>query len=136
MQVKESNETIFGVTDNQNIYTVDLSKKTCTCNRFQLQEMSCAHTAAVLTKLHQQPYDYCSIYHKKETLVATYKETVYPIPAREQWDIPEEIENIVVLPPYGKVQPGRPRKRRFPARNEKKVKHKCRNCGEEGHNKR
>ena len=136
MQVKESNVTIFGVVDNQKTYTVDLSKKSCTCNKFQIQEIPCAHAAAVLRKLHQQPYEYCSIYHKKETMLATYKETVYPIPGREQWDIPEEIKKIVVLPPHGKVQLGRPRKRRLRAKSEKKSTHKCGNCREQGHNKR
>ena len=133
MQLTKSNDNLFNVYDNQTTYMVDLKNRTCTCKKFQIEEIPCCHVVAIIKHLHQDCYQYCSHYHEKETMLATYKETVYPIPSQDSWEIPQEIKEITVLQPHGKRQPGRPQKRRKKGKSEYTKRHKCSICRETGH---
>ena len=69
-------------------------------------------------------------------MLATYKEIVYPLPSQEIWIIPNEVKNTVVLPPQGRVQAGRPKKRRCKAPWELKNENRCGRCGIYRHNRK
>ncbi|KAK6115155.1 hypothetical protein DH2020_007424 [Rehmannia glutinosa] len=134
--VKRSNDFIFKVTEAKKIFVLDLEKRTCTCNKFQMDEIPCPHALAVVKDLNADPYQYCSSYYMKETMKATYLETVYPIPHEGTWFLLEEINTMVILPPEGKAKSGRPKKRRHKAAWEKSAKSKCGRCGDPGHNRK
>ncbi|KAK1398347.1 Zinc finger containing preotein [Heracleum sosnowskyi] len=105
-----------------------------------MDQIPCAHVIVALQKSNLDPYDYCSQYYKKETMVDAYKEIVHPIENKETWVIPEHIKSVIVYPPEGRIRVGRPKKRRCKAsweRNGKPVKQiNCGKCGQNGHNRR
>ncbi|KAL5571082.1 hypothetical protein UlMin_020679 [Ulmus minor] len=81
-------------------------------------------------------YDCCSPFYSVEYWRLAYAESVYPVSSQSDWEIPNEIREVVVLPPDLKEQRkrGRPRNNRYHSYGElPKRKHKCIKCGEEGH---
>ncbi|KAK1354916.1 hypothetical protein POM88_048172 [Heracleum sosnowskyi] len=140
LTVHPTNHILLEVHNGERKNVVDLSKRSCTCNRFQMDQIPCAHAIAALQKSNFDPYDYCSQYYKKETMVAAYKEIVYPIGNKETWVIPEHVKSVIVYPPEGRIRVGRPKKRRCKAsweRNGNPVKQiNCGKCGQNGHNRR
>ncbi|XP_049349071.1 uncharacterized protein LOC125813646 [Solanum verrucosum] len=112
MTVVPSTDYIYSVSDEGKSYIVCLEKKTCSCNRFQVDGIPCAHAWRVLNKKHMLPDEYCSDFYKPETILRTYEVHVYPLPDKSEWNIPEHIDTEVVLPPKYKRPPGRPKKQR------------------------
>ncbi|XP_060965465.1 uncharacterized protein LOC133034401 [Cannabis sativa] len=109
LEVKATTDYLFEVNGMKESWEVDLEKRTCTCNRFQIDEMPCGHAVAVMREMNMDPYTYCSDYYTKKNWLATYSGTVYPIGHQSEWEVPEEVKNIIVLPPHERVKSGRPK---------------------------
>ncbi|XP_075105019.1 uncharacterized protein LOC142179096 [Nicotiana tabacum] len=91
-----------------------------------------------ITSKFLMPEEYCSNYYKPNTVVMTYDVPVYPLPDRNDWNIPAHVAEEVVLPPKWKRPPGRPKKKRDKPLSElmqPKNQHSCSICGQGGHNK-
>ncbi|XP_062089445.1 uncharacterized protein LOC133795978 [Humulus lupulus] len=140
LTVHPTNHIVYEVHDDGKKSIVDLNSRTCTCNRFQMDQLPCAHAIAVFKEMNQDPYQYCSPYYTKEAMVATYKESIYPLGNEDTWLIPEHIKAVKIHPPEGKIRVGRPNKRRCQAAWEKnkkrKKQNKCGNCSQSGHNRK
>ncbi|XP_070004201.1 uncharacterized protein [Nicotiana sylvestris] len=65
-----------------------------------------------MTSKFLMPEEYCSNYYKPNTVVMTYDMPVYPLPDRNDWNIPAHVAEEVVLPTKLKRPPGRPKKKR------------------------
>ncbi|KAM6558965.1 hypothetical protein CsatA_028204 [Cannabis sativa] len=116
-------------------FTINILERTCSCRRFQLDEIPCSHAIAVFAKRGLRAYDYVTDYYKTETMKATYERTVHPLPNEREWTIPESMERIV-WPPKSRKPAGRPRMKRIRSKGEPKVVLKCTRCGQVGHNRR
>ncbi|KAL6520931.1 hypothetical protein OROGR_017500 [Orobanche gracilis] len=136
LKVVSSNLVIFIVYDVNKEYIVDISKKTCTCEEFQYQEMPCKHAAAALRKRNFSCYDYCSTLYTKSTLIATYCSSIMPLGDQDNWIVPEHIKSIVVLPPQSKRPPGRPKVGRYKSSLEGINQVQCGKCKGRGHNRK
>ncbi|XP_049379751.1 uncharacterized protein LOC125844485 [Solanum stenotomum] len=139
MTVVPSTDYIYSVSDEGKSYIVCLEKKTCSCNRFQVDGIPCAHVWRVLNKKHMLPDEYCSDFYKPETILRTYEVPVYPLLDKSEWNIPEHIDTEVVLPLKYKRPPGRPKKQReksFSEFSKRKGINSCSTCGQLGHNRR
>ncbi|KAM6563997.1 hypothetical protein CsatB_023995 [Cannabis sativa] len=136
LTVKPANQNLFEVIDEDRTRIVNLKEKTCTCNRFQKDEMPCNHAVAVMKDLNINTYNYCAQYYTSKAWLQTYEETVYPVGNVREWELPEFFEDIIVLPPKERIKSGRPRKRRMAAAWETKKQNKCGKCGQNGHNKK
>ncbi|XP_075109258.1 uncharacterized protein LOC107789808 [Nicotiana tabacum] len=139
MTVVPSTEYLHIVNDGGRNYTVCLLERKCVCGRFQIDELPCPHAWAVLKSKFLMPEEYCSSYYKPSTIVMTYDVPVYPLPDKNDWNIPEHVAEEVVLPPKWKRPPGRPKKKRDKNLSElllPKNQHSCSICGQGGHNKR
>ncbi|XP_055960222.1 uncharacterized protein LOC130014995 [Mercurialis annua] len=136
MKASTSVRGLHSVEHGDKTFIVKLNERTCTCCRFQLDEMPCPHAVAILNKLHQEPYQYCSNFFSKENMLATYEGIVYPMPSQNNWDLPANVESMEVLPPIGKIPAGRPKKRRIPGPHEPIKTNQCGRCKEKGHNKK
>ncbi|XP_075110500.1 uncharacterized protein LOC142181500 [Nicotiana tabacum] len=137
--VVPSTEYLHTVNDGGRNYTVCLLERKCVCGRFQIDELPCPHAWAVLKSKVLMPEEYCSSYYKPSTIVMTYDMPVYPLPDKNDWNIPEHVAEEVVLPPKWKRPPGRPKKKRDKNLSElllPKNQHSCSICGQGGHNKR
>jgi len=139
LQVIASSEYIFAVYEGAIRYIVCLERKTCSCGRFQHDEIPCAHAMAVLKKKNiKDVHPYCSDYYKHDALTNTYALPIEPMPDKSDWIAPESVLEEVVLPPRYKKMPGRPRKKRKKYPDEKITTNTncCGQCGQEGHNRR
>ncbi|XP_019254886.1 PREDICTED: uncharacterized protein LOC109233461 [Nicotiana attenuata] len=138
MTVKPSTDYLCTVIEDEKQFVVNLGERTCTCIRFQIDEMPCPHALAVVTYKSLDAYEYCSIYYSADYLLKTYEIPVYPVSDESTWDIPREILEDVVLPPTGRIKPGRPKKLRIqlPESQAKRCKTSCGQCGQEGHNRK
>ncbi|XP_019262296.1 PREDICTED: uncharacterized protein LOC109240126 [Nicotiana attenuata] len=132
MTVLPSTEFLHLVIDGQTRNVVRLHKKDCTCGRFQLDDIPCPHAMAVIQKFHMDLYKYCSDYYSIEYLLKTYEIPVNPLPDETTWQIPEHVSSQVVLPPKGKIKPGRPKKKKGIGGWEGNTV-TCALCGRKGH---
>ncbi|XP_049386561.1 uncharacterized protein LOC125850757 [Solanum stenotomum] len=137
MKVVASSELIFSVYEGGIRYNVCLERKTCSCGRFQHDEIPCAHAMAVLKKKNiKDVRPYCFDYYKHDALANTYAVPVESMPDKNDWTALECVLKEVVLPPRYKKMPGRPRKKRKKNPDEKlsTKTNCCGRCGQEGHN--
>ena len=44
-----------------------MDERTCTCIKFQMDDMPCTHAMAAIKKTCMDPCEYCSRYYKKQT---------------------------------------------------------------------
>ncbi|GMN70934.1 hypothetical protein TIFTF001_052591 [Ficus carica] len=126
----------YAVTSNDGqIWIVDMSERTCTCRRFQVDQIPCHHAMAVCNYRRIDPYNYCSNYYTKDYLYSCYADVVHPIGSAEGWDVSEEVSLQIVNPPTTKRGPGRPRVRRIPSQGEEHEPIRCGGCNGYGHNR-
>lgn len=111
--MKPSSHYVYTVIDDEKQFEVNLRERTCTCIRFQMDEMPCPHALAVITFKSMDAYQYCSVFYNKDHLLKTYDISTYPVPDESIWDIPREVLEEVVLPSTGKIRPGRPKRLRI-----------------------
>ncbi|XP_074367458.1 uncharacterized protein LOC141707911 [Apium graveolens] len=139
LTVHPINDVLFEVRNDDRKAIVDIGLRTCTCNRFQLDQLSCAHAIVVLQKANHDPYDYCSPYFTKEAMIHAYEETMFPVGHEDTWEVPENIKSMAPYPPQGRVRVGR-QKKRYKASWEMNAKQreqiKCGSCNQYRHNKR
>ncbi|XP_075097790.1 uncharacterized protein LOC107812577 [Nicotiana tabacum] len=86
--VVPSTEYSHTVNDGGRNYTVCLLERKCVCGRFQIDELPCPHVWAVLKSKFLMPEEYCSSYYKPSTIVMIYDVPVYPLPDKNDWNIP------------------------------------------------
>ncbi|XP_050234423.1 uncharacterized protein LOC126682721 [Mercurialis annua] len=132
--VSNSNDNVKTVYDHKTKFIVDLKERTCTCRRFDIDEIPCPHAMAILKEFNQDPYKFCSHYFTKETILKTYEETVYPVVDESLWNVPEEVAQKIVNTPQGRTKSGRPRKKRIRSAEETTNHNKCSRCEKKGHN--
>ncbi|KAK1402914.1 SWIM-type domain-containing protein [Heracleum sosnowskyi] len=139
MTVNSSNDSVFEVCNVDKKSIVNLAAKSCTCNRFQMDQLSCAHAIAVLKKVNHDPYEYCSSYYTKEAMIAAYTELVYRIGKKDTWKVPKVIKARKMYSQKGRVGIGRPKKRRRKGAWEANMtiqQFTYGKCNQAGHNKR
>ncbi|KAM6578088.1 hypothetical protein CsatB_029925 [Cannabis sativa] len=135
-KVETANLLVYKVHDYTNSYIVNLENKTCTCQKFDYDEMPCSHAMTVLAKRNFSCYKYCSYYYTKEVFMSTYEDSILPLGEATSWNIPEDVKNITVHPPKYKRPAGRPKKDRYKGAMDTKTKVKCGKCNQKGHNRR
>ncbi|MDV3192351.1 MAG: SWIM zinc finger family protein [Candidatus Phytoplasma australasiaticum] len=88
-----------------------VERKTCTCENFQIDEISCPHAIVVLkNKNIVDMHPYCADYYKPKALSNTYEMPMVPIPNRVDWNVPSSILEEVIFPPKYKRMPKDQRK--------------------------
>jgi SWIM zinc finger len=97
-------------------YIVDISKRQCTCNRWQNSGIPCGHGLAAILRRHLDPHDFVDQCFTSDAYRGTYRTPLLPIPDRSEWR-PEVDSNIEedtesendCLPPNTRRPPGRPK---------------------------
>ncbi|KAK6122111.1 hypothetical protein DH2020_044147 [Rehmannia glutinosa] len=124
----------FEVLDGQKNAVVDLNGKTCTCRRFQLDQMACAHALAATSKINVPKFGLACPYYTSEYLLQAYAEPIYPVGHEDYWKTPEEVSSTIILAPIMRRPSGRPRKLRIASQREEVVAKKSKHCKKTGHN--
>ncbi|XP_049355754.1 uncharacterized protein LOC125820361 [Solanum verrucosum] len=96
MKVVASSEYIFAVYECAIRYIICLERKTCSCGRFQYDEIPCAHAMVVLMKKNiKDVHPYCSYYYKHDALTNTYALPIEPMPDKSDWRAPRTVVDNV-----------------------------------------
>ena len=131
-------------------YTVDLISRCCSCRKWDLNGIPCAHAIVAICDTGEESEKFVHDCYSKEAYMRAYEPMISPMNAEQMWknsDMPP------VLSPENIKLPGRPRKarRREPdeptsGKNQNKQQqklsrtgqmvYKCRKCNKTGHNSR
>ncbi|XP_033146849.1 uncharacterized protein LOC103848898 [Brassica rapa] len=121
------------------LHVVNLTEKTCSCRRFDLEKLPCAHAIAAAEARKISRISLCHKYYRTQYLYNAYFTPVMPNAA--DVPIPEEVAKRICLPPDVRQPPGRPKKSRHKSILEKvadkkrpRKEHTCRICNHVGHN--
>ncbi|CAL8109140.1 unnamed protein product [Prunus armeniaca] len=133
MNVVKINDMEYNVLDGDMNGLVHLQNYSCTCRKFDLEQLPCKHAIAVCRHLKLNPYSFAYSYYTRATWAAAYAESIYPVPPQGTWIIPENVQNVNLLPPISKVMPGRRKTQRIPSKGEDSRERKCSRCGVKGH---
>ncbi|KAI9174822.1 hypothetical protein LWI28_023186 [Acer negundo] len=136
MTVNPVDWNIFSVRHKGKQWTVDLARKTCTCNKFQMDFFPCSHALAAARERNLDFTSLCADYYKRETLINAYSVPIMPVGHPSSWFVPSDIAARVVLNPKTKRQSGRSMEGRHASSSERTTTQSCRRCGQPGHNSR
>ncbi|XP_058767340.1 uncharacterized protein LOC131641032 [Vicia villosa] len=123
---------------NRQEFIVDIAKKNCTCNFWDLVGIPCRHAVAALGFRQQNPEEFVHEYYTRDRYAMCYGFAISPINGIDMWP---EVESEELLPPKYKKGPGRPRKLRIRESGEEGarrrlpgVSYRCTKCDKVGHN--
>ena len=98
-------------------------------------EVPCAHAIAACRAKETSVYSVCSQFYTANALVLAYAEPIWPVGNRNEWEVPEDVRDRIVLPPMRQVIPGRRKTIRISSVEEDVVRKKYQRCGGGGHNR-
>ncbi|XP_039143980.1 uncharacterized protein LOC120281132 [Dioscorea cayenensis subsp. rotundata] len=135
----------YQVLGNEGQFVVDRIEKTCSCRKWQLTGVPCAHAISALYYNQDRPENYIDECYKVSTFLAIYSHILYPTQDRSCW--PSSNQSPMIPPPPVNNKRGKKTMLRRREPNEEagytkgKVSMKgrkitCSICGVAGHNKR
>ncbi|XP_050150795.1 uncharacterized protein LOC126625772 [Malus sylvestris] len=107
MSVSSINHYALQVHEADLYHIVDLNGKSCTCRRFDLNQLPCVHATATCRICNTSVYNMYSKMYIDNAIVLAYAEPIWPVGNKSEWSVPEEVQNGVVLPPIRQVVSGR-----------------------------
>ncbi|XP_047266074.1 uncharacterized protein LOC124897260 [Capsicum annuum] len=120
---------------------VNLSRRSCSCIKYDLVKLSCAHAMAALNLKHGDEYDtsiynYSSQIYSKESYLLANLEPICEAPLKSEWSVAREYLEMYVLPPDFDLKLERRKVKRVkgvlePSRYKKR--NKCSKCKRPGH---
>ncbi|KAH6811536.1 hypothetical protein C2S51_025298 [Perilla frutescens var. frutescens] len=152
LKVVAKSQMTFKVSNKESSWIVDLNSRTCECREFQDDLMPCSHASAAIRNQGMSVYDFVSVYYKTENWKELYAAQVNSLPLEEDWNVPSEVKDMIVLPPIVLRQAGRPKGQRFvsgadiprsrraststgASGSQYRAKKRCSICGETTHTK-
>ncbi|GAV61111.1 SWIM domain-containing protein, partial [Cephalotus follicularis] len=123
-------------------YVVQLDKRSCSCYRYNLTRIPCAHAMNAFMFERRKVEEYVSDYYQRETYLKTYSHGIDPVKGQESWDT---CHLDPILPPLMKKHPGWPPTQRKRGLDEPPQPGKlrrqyeainCLRCHQAGHNRR
>ncbi|PHU02285.1 hypothetical protein BC332_27536 [Capsicum chinense] len=113
---------------------VNLSGWSCSCRKYDLEKLSCAHAMAALCLKNGDDYrtsiyNYSSPTYSKESYLLAYLEPICAAPLKSEWSVAQEYLEIQILPPNFDPKLGRRKVKRVkgvldPSRHKKGNKFK------------
>jgi len=136
-----SKDEIFQVVHIHTKYSfmVDIAKRRCACNFWELVGILCRHAVVALGFMMQRPDEFFYDCYSKQRYLDCYDNNVSPINGEDIWP---EVEVEEMLPPSYKRGPDRPKKQRRgepdedPNKGRTTTTYRCTKCNKHGHNTR
>uniref|UniRef100_A0A1D1XVQ6 Transposase for insertion sequence element IS1081 n=1 Tax=Anthurium amnicola TaxID=1678845 RepID=A0A1D1XVQ6_9ARAE len=144
-QVLRANKVEFEIVSSERTNIVDIQTRCCSCRRWQIYGVPCAHAAAALLSSGENVHHYADDCFSVNKYCETYSQTIYPIPDRSIWnELTEGVEgggakvDIIIRPPKTRRPPGRPKKKVIRIENFKRPKRvvQCGRCHLLGHSQK
>lgn len=144
-QVLRANEVEFEIVSTERTNIVDIRSRICSCHRWQLYGLPCAHAAAALISCGQNAHVFAEPCFTVVSYRETYSQMINPIPDKSQWrELGEGAEgggakvDMTIRPPKTRRPPGRPKKKVLRVENFKRPKRvvQCGRCHMLGHSQK
>ncbi|XP_019092141.1 PREDICTED: uncharacterized protein LOC104747971 [Camelina sativa] len=137
-QVLRANEVEFEIVSTERTNIVDIQTRVCSCNRWQLYGLPCAHAAAALISCGQNPRQFAEPCFTVGSYQQTYSQIISETPDINLWKKKQQEPGKclpLILPPKTRRPPGRPKKKVVRAENLKRPKRivQCGRCHLLGH---
>ncbi|KAI5657038.1 hypothetical protein M9H77_25831 [Catharanthus roseus] len=88
-----------------NIYTLRLNNKFCSCGKWQTYTLPCSHVLAVCRENESRTYSYVPEIYSRQTYIKTYQANFHPVLSENFWrDVPF---NLTFYPPNMKKERGK-----------------------------
>lgn len=129
-----TSSSVFEVRDHL-INVVNMETWECTCRRWQVGGLPCAHALAVIEQNHGFVYDYTSKYFTTEFFRLTYSLSINPIPDAGKPTCSDIVDMTASCPPRIRRMVGRPKLKPADPRITIKRAVRCGKCQGYGHNK-
>ncbi|KAH6796706.1 hypothetical protein C2S52_021260 [Perilla frutescens var. hirtella] len=97
-RVVARSQMAFKVSNKESSWIIDLNSRTCECCEFQDDLMPCSYASAAIRNQGMSVYDFVSVYYKTENWKELYVAQVNPIPLEEDWNVPSEVKDMIMLP--------------------------------------
>ncbi|XP_016648920.1 PREDICTED: uncharacterized protein LOC107880899 [Prunus mume] len=91
MNVVKLNHVEYNVVDGDMDGHVHLTNNTCSCRKFQLEQLPCKHVVVVCRFLKLNIYSMASLYYTRNTWLNAYSDTIYLVQPQELWVILEDV---------------------------------------------
>lgn len=95
--------------ESNNQWAVDLTAKTCTCRRWDLNGIPCQHAIAAIYAKEHDPTYYVDYWYSQTKYIDAYEPIIHPIAGEDHWPH----KDAPIEPPPYKRRPGRPKKVRL-----------------------
>nr|XP_011462169.1 PREDICTED: uncharacterized protein LOC105350877 [Fragaria vesca subsp. vesca] len=128
-RVIASHENVYEVRNDKYSYSVDLSTRTCSCVKWQINCFPCAHALVAIQSARLDVYDFIDPYFTAEYYRMCYS---FPIAPLSNVDASCSSTEDFILPPVTKRPAGRPKSKRIASAGEKKLI-LCGRCNKMGH---
>ncbi|KAI4310869.1 hypothetical protein MLD38_035816 [Melastoma candidum] len=144
-QVLRANEVEFEIVSTERTNIVDIRTCVCSCRRWQIYGVPCAHAAAALISCGHNVQLFAEPCFTVTSYRETYSQAINPIPSRNFWKGPGEgtdgggaKADITIRPPKTRRPPGRPKKKVPRAESTKRPKRvvQCGRCHLLGHSQK
>lgn len=145
-QVLRANEVEFEIVSSERTNIVDIRNRICSCRRWQLYGIPCAHAAAALISCGQNAHLFAEPCFSVANYSETYSQVINPVPDRSFWkENNAEVADgggakvdITIRPPKIRRPPGRPKKTVLRIENLKRPKRvvQCGRCRLLGHSQK
>lgn len=144
-QVLRANEIEFEIVSTERTNIVDIRSRVCSCRRWQLYGLPCAHAAAALISCGQNAHLFAEHCFTVASYRDTYSQMINPVPDKSHWKEPGEGAegggakvDITIRPPKTRRPPGRPKKKVLRVENFKRPKRvvQCGRCHMLGHSQK
>lgn len=145
-KVLRANEVEFEIVSTERTNIVDIRSRVCSCRRWQLYGLPCAHAAAALISCGQNTQLFAERCFTVHSYRETYSQMIYPVPDRSQWkELVEGAEcgvvaevDMTIRPPKTRRPPGRPKKKVLRVESLKRPKRvvQCGHCHMLGHSRK
>ncbi|KAL0462069.1 UNVERIFIED_CONTAM: hypothetical protein Slati_0094500 [Sesamum latifolium] len=88
-------------------HNLHLGEKTCSCRKWQLTGIPCAHAISGMYFMGYKPEDYVHKYYHKSVFLRVYSHLMMPLLGPDEWP---HSDRPSLLPPISERMPGRPKK--------------------------
>ena len=134
----------YEVEHGVNQYIVDIDKHECSCFKWQVTGIPCAHAIQCIYFLKRKPEEFVNPYFHKDKYLVTYSYFLQPLNGQNMWP---KTNFVPPLPPVVRRPPGRPKRKRRRDEDETQIPHqgrlrrtgtmiRCEKCNLIGHNSR
>ncbi|XP_017978256.1 PREDICTED: uncharacterized protein LOC108662415 [Theobroma cacao] len=114
---------------------VNLSTKECSCGEFQSDLLPCTHAMVAISKCKRAAIEFCSDYYKTRSWAKGYAVPIRPVGHLSEWDIPDDVQQIIILPPSWRGQAGKSKRKRIASVGEGSRRCRFSQCKSYGHNR-